>query len=168
MYRVLVTGSRTWADRQLVYSELDKLLTEYGSLEVMHGYCRKGADLFADEWVTERSQQGIYGIRYLRRPADWVTYKLAAGRKRNQEMVDEGAGECLAFFSQCMTCARMMPHDTHGSADCARRARAAQIHVTMFRDYFGCPRCLMVSRNPNDIREGYCGHCHDWTGLGAQ
>jgi ribosomal protein S27AE len=26
-----------------------------------------------------------------------------------------------------------------------------------------CPRCGMVSHNPNDIAEGYCGNCHDWT-----
>lgn len=23
----------------------------------------------------------------------------------------------------------------------------------------------MTSYNPNDIREGYCGSCHDWTGV---
>jgi hypothetical protein len=28
---------------------------------------------------------------------------------------------------------------------------------------FTCPRCTMTSYNPNDIREGYCGNCHDWT-----
>lgn len=27
-----------------------------------------------------------------------------------------------------------------------------------------CPRCGRTSRNPNDVREGYCGNCHDWTG----
>ena len=27
-----------------------------------------------------------------------------------------------------------------------------------------CPRCRWVSFNPDDIREGYCGNCHDWTG----
>jgi hypothetical protein len=27
-----------------------------------------------------------------------------------------------------------------------------------------CPRCGMTSYNPNDVRERYCGHCHDWTG----
>ena len=27
-----------------------------------------------------------------------------------------------------------------------------------------CPKCGMTSFNPNDIREGYCGNCHDWTG----
>ena len=26
-----------------------------------------------------------------------------------------------------------------------------------------CPRCGMTSHNPNDVREGYCGNCHDWT-----
>lgn len=27
-----------------------------------------------------------------------------------------------------------------------------------------CPRCRSVSYNPSDIREGYCGDCHTWTG----
>jgi len=31
---------------------------------------------------------------------------------------------------------------------------------------FTCPKCGMTSYNPNDIREGYCGNCHTWTGLG--
>lgn len=26
-----------------------------------------------------------------------------------------------------------------------------------------CPRCWCTSWNPNDVREGYCGGCHDWT-----
>lgn len=29
---------------------------------------------------------------------------------------------------------------------------------------FTCPDCGMTSYNPNDIREGYCGNCHYWTG----
>lgn len=34
---------------------------------------------------------------------------------------------------------------------------------------FTCPRpeCGRTSFNPNDVREGYCGNCHDWTGPGA-
>jgi len=28
---------------------------------------------------------------------------------------------------------------------------------------FTCPRCGATSWNPADIREGYCGRCHDWT-----
>lgn len=30
-------------------------------------------------------------------------------------------------------------------------------------DAFACPRCHRTSWNPNDLREGYCGACHDWT-----
>ena len=26
-----------------------------------------------------------------------------------------------------------------------------------------CPKCERTSYNRNDVREGYCGHCHDWT-----
>lgn len=29
---------------------------------------------------------------------------------------------------------------------------------------FTCPRCGMTSHNPTDVRERYCGNCHDWTG----
>lgn len=27
-----------------------------------------------------------------------------------------------------------------------------------------CPRCGRTSYNPNDVEQGYCGACHDWTG----
>lgn len=30
-------------------------------------------------------------------------------------------------------------------------------------DSITCPICHMTSYNPNDIREGFCGNCHDWT-----
>ena len=29
---------------------------------------------------------------------------------------------------------------------------------------FMCPKCGRVSHHPEDAREGYCGHCHEWTG----
>lgn len=25
-----------------------------------------------------------------------------------------------------------------------------------------CPRCGRISYNPNDIKEHYCGYCHQW------
>jgi hypothetical protein len=28
---------------------------------------------------------------------------------------------------------------------------------------FTCPICGRISHNPNDIAQGYCGACHDWT-----
>lgn len=27
-----------------------------------------------------------------------------------------------------------------------------------------CPVCEMTSYHPMDVREGFCGHCHAWTG----
>lgn len=30
-----------------------------------------------------------------------------------------------------------------------------------------CTRCGRTSYNPNDVREGYCGYCHDWTSSGS-
>jgi hypothetical protein len=30
---------------------------------------------------------------------------------------------------------------------------------------FTCPRCGRVSHHPTDLAEGYCGACHDWTGV---
>ena len=26
-----------------------------------------------------------------------------------------------------------------------------------------CPRCGRTSHHPQDVAEGYCGACHDWT-----
>lgn len=29
---------------------------------------------------------------------------------------------------------------------------------------FTCPRCRTASNHPDDKRDGYCAHCHDYTG----
>jgi hypothetical protein len=53
---------------------------------------------------------------------------------------------------------------------------AVEAVLDLFRDWaaetdgaarlaaFTCPCCGATSPNPNDIREGYCGRCHWWTG----
>lgn len=28
---------------------------------------------------------------------------------------------------------------------------------------YECPKCHRVSHNPNDVRYGYCGSCHEFT-----
>ncbi len=30
---------------------------------------------------------------------------------------------------------------------------------------FACPQCGMVSHNPADAEHGYCGNCHEFTGV---
>jgi hypothetical protein len=47
--------------------------------------------------------------------------------------------------------------------DRARRAQAAVDELGAGRPSITCPGCGRTSWNPNDVREGYCGFCHDWT-----
>lgn len=54
--------------------------------------------------------------------------------------------------------------------DCGRHRAAAMVlgfaceHERCPLVSFTCPRCGLTSHNLNDIVEGYCGNCHDWTG----
>lgn len=90
--RVLVTGSRDWADFQLVRDELAKLIEPNNFLTVVHGACPTGADAAADLWAGQNAWINE------RHPADWKTYKGGAGYRRNAEMVALGADLCLAFI----------------------------------------------------------------------
>lgn len=51
-------------------------------------------------------------------------------------------------------CARLAGLDFQLAADWRAEAGPA----------FLCPRCLMVSCNPHDAANGYCGACHEFTG----
>jgi ribosomal protein S27AE len=41
--------------------------------------------------------------------------------------------------------------------------RLEEIKKNPLQTMFVCPRCHAASYNANDIKEGYCGNCHDWT-----
>lgn len=45
-----------------------------------------------------------------------------------------------------------------------RRRRREGMYADLLHPRFTCPRCHRTSYNINDVREGYCGHCCDWTG----
>lgn len=49
----------------------------------------------------------------------------------------------------------------HGIPDCSPILNGCS---RLTAEYFICPRCGAKSYNPNDVRFGYCGRCHDWTG----
>jgi len=52
------------------------------------------------------------------------------------------------------------------------QAAACRFHVSSRRERAAvseppsitCPRCGKTSHHPDDVREGYCGACHDFTG----
>lgn len=91
-FRVLITGSRTWDDKQAILDALRKYANKVYSLVVVHGACPKGADALADELAQE------YGVEVERHPADWNTHGRQAGFIRNAKMVELGADVCLAFI----------------------------------------------------------------------
>lgn len=124
MRRVLVTGSRNWnnTDTDTIWGALDRELeelTDEEELVVIHGGCPTGADELANQWAEDR------GVAVNVFPADWATHGKAAGPIRNQRMVDAGADVCLAFPLG----------ESRGTRDCASRAKAAGIPVTV---HTGC------------------------------
>lgn len=144
-YRVLVTGSRECRDVQAVYNVLDFILADHPDLIVIHGKNESGADWFARRWCWKHLAAEWEGrVREEPHPADWAgkcrltcrpghrrrrrldgtEFCPAAGNYRNQEMVDSGADECVAFYKDGA--------GNVGTTDCVERARKAGIPVREF------------------------------------
>lgn len=131
-FRLLITGSRDWADYDRVRLEIGQVVTEriaetgdpYPPITVVHG-AAKGADLLAAKAAEE------FRLRHEPHPADWKANDRRAGYIRNEEMVAAGADLCLCFVLPCAkaACADRTPHDTHGTGHCAGLARRAGIPV---------------------------------------
>jgi len=86
--RVIVCGSRTWTDEQLI---ADTLLC-VPNCTIIFGVAPKGADRLAAK-VARRMELPLEP-----HPADWKTYGKAAGPIRNEEMAKAGADLCIAFW----------------------------------------------------------------------
>lgn len=146
---LLVTGSRTWSGhdrRDVMRQALQQAWDEardagHQRLTVVHG-AAPGADQMAVNWTMHRP-----GVLELPFPADWnepcgvhckaahrrkrrngSTYCPAAGVHRNQRMVDyvrrqPGSRLVCAFFAA---------EESTGTADCVRRAEAADLLVRRF------------------------------------
>lgn len=55
-------------------------------------------------------------------------------------------------------------HAINGKSTCPQAPEAEPMEETVQEASITCPRCGMTSFNPNDVSEGYCGNCHDYTG----
>jgi hypothetical protein len=111
--RILVTGSRDWADEQAIQAALTRAWQEFPGAVLVHGACPTGADAIADRlwnWDIEPH------------PADWQRYGKAAGFIRNAEMVAAGAELCLAFIR----------NESRGATHCADLAEKAGIPVRRY------------------------------------
>jgi hypothetical protein len=118
-YRILITGSRTWADRDCISFELGRAVGESGrdmdEVVIVHGACPRGADAMAAQFA-----EG-YGYATEPHPADW-SYGKQAGYIRNAEMVASRPDIVLAFIRD----------GSAGATHCAGCAEKAGIPVRRF------------------------------------
>lgn len=81
-FKVVVAGSRTFNDFQLLYDKLDILLSKKRSEICIVSGGAKGADLLGEAYATER------GHKCLVMEADWKRHGKRAGYIRNEKMAD--------------------------------------------------------------------------------
>jgi len=150
--KVLVTGSRDWSDygavaRQMAIAIGDAKEKGYQKILFWDGECPTGADAFCKEFANkvEHSVPDII-IEHRGFPAKWYEhdencqhprkgYCVAAGPRRNKQMVDLGPDLCLAFIGDCTSprCKKPGKHPSHGASGCARLAEQAGIPVVYTR-----------------------------------
>lgn len=114
--RILVTGSRTWTDEQIVRETLFKAYKlGYDSVPtIVHGACR-GADSIAGEVAKD------LGWNVEEFPAQWDLFGKMAGPRRNQEMIDTNPDLVIVFHGDLF--------HSKGTLDMVKRAIQAKKEV---------------------------------------
>ena len=91
-FKVLVTGSRTWSDKTVIYSELNNFLAKFpNNLILVHGGAA-GADSIAHNWALANN------VKTEVWEANWDLHGKKAGPIRNNLMIKSGADYSLAFL----------------------------------------------------------------------
>ena len=111
MFRLLITGSRSWSDVDAIKREFDVVAQHEGTDVTLVSGTAGGADSMC-EYVAK-----LLGWTVERHPADWSRDGRKAGFVRNRKMVELGADFCLAFIKD----------DSAGASMTARIAREAKI-----------------------------------------
>ena len=117
---LLVFGTRTFDNFELLCDRLDHFTSQLGKLVVIHGDA-DGADALADRWADERKHTRM--IFY----ADWDEYGKAAGPLRNQEMIayilPKQNRFAIAFWNG----------KSKGTADMIQRCRDSKVPLRIVR-----------------------------------
>ena len=116
--RVLICGSRTWRDYDVIFNALADELAEHPITCVIEGECR-GADLLG-----KRAAEDLC-LPVIPFPADWVKYGKRAGFMRNRQMLVEGAPDLVLGFQL---------HHSPGTQDMIDLALDVGIPVKVFND----------------------------------
>jgi hypothetical protein len=126
--RVIVTGDRFWACHNLAAAVLGRLVARYGpGVVIVHGDGTGVDESFAT------AAEG-HGIAVEAHPADWERLGDRAAPVRNQEMVDAGAGMCLALHRYLA--------NSKGTRDCVRREIEAGVPTYLIDSDTAGPRRL--------------------------
>lgn len=131
-YRILVTGSRDWADRDAIDGALTAIAAanvfHQRATVIVHGACPTGADAMADDWARWHAQRSPLIDVERHRAEDFGPWPRC-GPLRNRHMVNLGADVCFAFIGPCTSprCKISDPHPSHGATGCADLAEAAGI-----------------------------------------
>ena len=112
--RILVCGSRTYANPNKVYEILKRYADQNPTII-------QGEAPGADKCGKLAAQ--VLGFPVECYPADWKRYRNGAGPKRNKQMLDTGVDLVLAFWDG----------QSSGTKDMMRQARDAQIEVKVYR-----------------------------------
>jgi hypothetical protein len=125
---LLVTGTRTFDDYELLEWKLDLVTYFWDDVAVCHGHSfhrtprgHTGADWHAEKWAEKNWYDRHHYI------ADWEKYGKAAGPRRNGEM-------CRFVAAQDGTLVAFWDGKSKGTADCVRQFRALspRVHVVRY------------------------------------
>lgn len=118
MKYLLIAGSRTFEERELLYRVVDEVLAGDNEAVIIEGGAA-GADSLAKDYALE------HGLELLEFKADWKQYGRAAGPKRNDEMVNyikEKDGEALYFWDE----------ESKGTKQCIESAKRKEVPVRVW------------------------------------
>lgn len=90
MVKIIVAGSRSFSDYEMLKEKLDELIKGRKNTEIVSGTA-KGADLLGEKYARER------GFEIKRFPADWDKFGKKAGYLRNEQMA-KYANACVCFW----------------------------------------------------------------------
>ena len=113
--KVVVTGGRSYANRELVYDVLDRL---HGVVFLIHGGA-PGADRLASDWADSR---GVINVSFNVRPNAWTRFGRRAGPLRNEQMMVLKPDLVIAFPGG------------KGTRNCILQARRRNIQVVEITD----------------------------------
>ena len=116
MFRVIIAGSRTFDNYDLLQHKMDYFLSEITEpVQVVCGLAR-GADALGLQYARNRG----FEIRYY--PAEWERYGKSAGYRRNAQMA-ENADALVAFWDG----------ESRGTMNMITQARTHNLKVRIVR-----------------------------------